>query len=92
MYIVSIDGKDVGSMKDLHDGLMEQLQLPAYYGRNLDALWDVLSTWHEPIHFDVINHEKLLEKLGKGGASFLRLMMQVAIENPRITMDIDEET
>jgi ribonuclease inhibitor len=28
----------------LHDALADALALPAYYGRNLDALWDCLMT------------------------------------------------
>ena len=32
------------SLDGLYDQLTKQLKLPAHFGRNLDALWDVLST------------------------------------------------
>lgn len=49
--------KNVDSMDELYAQLSTQLLLPAHFGKNLDALWDVLSTdlpgpleiiWHHP--------------------------------------------
>ncbi|MCK7468404.1 MAG: barstar family protein [Desulfosudis oleivorans] len=34
----------IRSLDDLYDQLASRLSLPAHFGRNLDALWDVLST------------------------------------------------
>ncbi|MEC1671706.1 barstar family protein [Bacillus mojavensis] len=31
----------------LHDVLKDKLDLPDYYGKNLDALWDCLTGWIE---------------------------------------------
>ncbi len=36
--------KSVRSLDDLYDQLATQLTFPGDFGRNLDALWDVLST------------------------------------------------
>lgn len=41
---------DLGGIKnksDLHDLLSESLHFPEYYGRNLDALFDLLTEPHE---------------------------------------------
>ena len=38
-----IDLKDVRTKEGFHDALERQLSLPDYYGRNLDALYDVLT-------------------------------------------------
>jgi len=38
-----LDGRKIGSLNDLYDQLSLQLHLPDHFGRNLDALWDVLS-------------------------------------------------
>lgn len=38
-----IDLSNVLNRAQLHDLLSEALCLPAYYGRNLDALWDCLT-------------------------------------------------
>jgi len=34
----------IGSLDVFYDEVAHQLDLPAYFGRNLDALWDVLTT------------------------------------------------
>jgi ribonuclease inhibitor len=39
----TLNGKAIASLDDLYDQLTTQLSLPEYFGRNLDALWDVLS-------------------------------------------------
>lgn len=39
-----IQGASIRSLDDLYDALGRSLQLPDHFGRNLDALWDVLST------------------------------------------------
>ncbi|HTG00793.1 MAG TPA: barstar family protein [Nitrospirota bacterium] len=39
-----LNGKAIRSLDDFYDELSKQLSLPAHFGRNLDALWDVLST------------------------------------------------
>jgi len=41
---IVIDGASISSEADFHTALAEKLLLPGYYGRNLDAMWDVLST------------------------------------------------
>jgi ribonuclease inhibitor len=39
-----LNGKAIHSLDEFYDEISGQLSLPAYFGRNLDALWDVLST------------------------------------------------
>ena len=41
---VVIDGRGIGSEAEFHDKIAEAMDFPSYYGKNLDALWDVLST------------------------------------------------
>lgn len=42
--ICTINGQTVRTIDDLYDELSRQLHFPPHFGRNLDALWDVLST------------------------------------------------
>jgi ribonuclease inhibitor len=42
--IAEIDGSKIRSEADFHNSIAETLRLPCHYGKNLDALWDVLST------------------------------------------------
>ncbi|SNB46274.1 barstar family protein [Geobacter sp. DSM 9736] len=39
-----LDGRKIRSLDDLYDELARQLPFPDHFGRNLDALWDVLSS------------------------------------------------
>lgn len=42
MNQVHLDGRRMGTRLALHEQLKDVLQLPEYYGKNLDALWDCL--------------------------------------------------
>jgi ribonuclease inhibitor len=50
-----LDGKAIHSLDDFYDQMTQQLALPRQFGRNLDALWDVLSTDIEG-PFEIIWH------------------------------------
>lgn len=39
-----IDGRDIHTESDVHRILAEIMEFGPYYGKNLDALWDCLST------------------------------------------------
>jgi ribonuclease inhibitor len=39
-----LSGKTVRSLETFYDEIARQLHLPGHFGRNLDALWDALST------------------------------------------------
>lgn len=41
---VTIDGSRIRTVSDFHDALAVPLDFGPYYGRNLNALWDRLST------------------------------------------------
>lgn len=41
---VTIDGEVIKCEADFHNAIANALNLSSYYGKNLDALWDVLST------------------------------------------------
>ena len=43
-----IDGRECRDKQTLHRQLKDQLAFPDYYGNNLDALYDILSTAQEP--------------------------------------------
>jgi ribonuclease inhibitor len=38
----TLNGSAIRSLDDLYDQLSTRLSLPEHFGRNLDALWDVL--------------------------------------------------
>lgn len=46
MEFVKLDLYEAMTGNDIHNALIEAFELPLYYGRNLDALYDILSTKH----------------------------------------------
>lgn len=44
---VILKGDEIKSVSDFHAKIKELLELPEYYGENLDALWDCLTGWVE---------------------------------------------
>lgn len=38
-----LSGKKIRSLEDFYDQIAQKLDLPTHFGRNLDALWDVLT-------------------------------------------------
>ncbi|MGN0157736.1 MAG: barstar family protein [Brotaphodocola sp.] len=43
MKTISLDFKSLETMEQIHDHLERQFGFPNYYGRNLDALYDLLT-------------------------------------------------
>lgn len=63
---INLDGKTVKSLNDLYENISKQISLPEHFGRNLDALWDVLSTDVEgPIEINWKNAADSKEGMGK---------------------------
>ena len=44
-----LNGSILADRQQLHKEIARQLQLSEYYGENLDALWDVLTEWSQPL-------------------------------------------
>ena len=56
-----IDGSALPEAAAVHDLFTRALDLPEWYGRNLDALYDVLTERGEPLRLLVRNREALAE-------------------------------
>ena len=88
MKYVVLNGEEMTSIETAHQYLASQLNFPEYYGGNLDALWDILSTISEPVQIRLINEDKLAGYLGDYGYSLLNVMHEAAIFNDRISFEI----
>lgn len=64
--IIVLDGKKMLSKESLHIELKAKLELPEYYGENLDALWDCLTSWVDlPIDIEWRDFDLVEKSLGK---------------------------
>ncbi|MBQ4578568.1 MAG: DIP1984 family protein [Clostridia bacterium] len=82
MRKLTLDCSQIGSKAGLHLQLTELLDLPAYYGNNLDALADCISEIHQETCLVLEHPEALQESLGDYADRLFRLLEHCASENP----------
>lgn len=85
-----IDGGALDSREALHRALKEQLSLPDWYGNNLDALFDCLTSLPEPAELTVLNAGKLRESLGGYVRSLCHVLCDSEKENENLTVHWEE--
>jgi ribonuclease inhibitor len=87
----TLDGKTVRSLDDLYDQLSIRFSLPEHFGRNLDALWDVLSTDVEGPFEIVWKHSQHSKKLmGKDFDRVVKLLKDLQKERDDFTLKIEK--
>lgn len=77
---IILDGKRMTSKEETHAYLKEALDLPSYYGRNLDALYDCL-TERKDLKIEVQDADRMLEALGSYGEKLLEVLGENQKEN-----------
>lgn len=70
---ITLDFQDIESREELHAYLQRRLQLPDYYGKNLDALHDCLSERQEGYCMRVEHLDCLRERFGDYADSLLQV-------------------
>ena len=82
--MIILDGTAMTDRPAAHSHLAQRLDLPAHYGRNLDALYDVLTEFRGDIH--LCSTAAVTEQLGKYGEALLDTLREAAQENPNLTV------
>ena len=88
MKEIRLNGATMVDKATTHAYLKRILSLPDYYGENLDALWDCLSTDASPKKITIDKPDLILKNLGDYGASLLKLFREIAAENGCIEVNI----
>ncbi len=90
MNIITLRGIDFASVEELQDYLQEALEAPEYYGRNLDALYDVLTdvTQETVIRIDTddMENEEMADYFGR----LIRVCRDASAANPSLTLEMKE--
>jgi ribonuclease inhibitor len=89
MKEIKLNGDKMLDKASTHLHLKEKLALPDYYGENLDALWDCLSTDFSPKKIIISKAKAIVENLGSYGESLIDLFQEVAKENDSIQVIIE---
>ena len=85
MRTIILDGLYMNTREATHDYLALRLQLPSYYGRNLDALHDVLTDPCEPTNLVLYRESLMIASLGEYGETLLSVIRDAAAENANLT-------
>ena len=81
-----LDGKAMTDRAAAHTHLAQRLELPDWYGRNLDALHDLLTDLAGEIILE--DPAAVTEYLGRYGEALLATMQEAAETNPGLTITI----
>ena len=82
---VILDCERLNSRRGAHEYLQEALGFPAYYGKNLDALFDCLTELCDCAI--VLRGRDKLARSGGYGARILRVLEDAARANPCLTLE-----
>lgn len=88
---ILIDGRRMVSREAVHDVLAEKLHFPAYYGRNLDALYDLLSEYPEPLDITLVHADVMVENLGNYANALLRTLRDASVAFPNVKLSVSNE-
>ncbi|MCK9471372.1 MAG: barstar family protein [Bacilli bacterium] len=77
---IIIDGNLITNKQELFSNLKLQINSDEFYGNNLDALWDVLSSINEELIVEIKNLITLKLNLGEYTDSLVQLFMDLKEE------------
>lgn len=86
---VTIDCSEIRENADLHRVFSSQLHLPGFYGKNLDALYDCLTSLPQKTTLNLLHTQSLIDNLGPYGRAAINVIAQAERENPaRLTVNM----
>lgn len=83
---VKLDFNGIMDKTQLHQYLKAQLSLPAYYGSNLDALYDCLISSNAITEISIQHMQHLQNALGE----YAQILIEV-LQDAGISVEIDKE-
>lgn len=86
MAEIVLDGLALETMEEVHALFARALELPDWYGRNLDALFDCLTDLDRDVTVRLLRREALEARLGRRGRALVSLLRRAAEENPRVAL------
>jgi ribonuclease inhibitor len=88
MRTIEMDGGEMKTKLSAHCYIKKAMEFPEYYGENLDALWDLLSTISLPTTIRLDHRETLIENLGTYGERLIEVFREAALENDSLWIEI----
>ena len=92
MKTIVIDFSECKYPMDLHNEIREKLELPEWYGNNLDALWDMLTGFIEtPINVTMIfkPENKAVENLNESVLKIIETFKEASEDDEEIKFNYE---
>lgn len=89
MRKIILDGNKMTTIAETHGYMKAELGFPDYYGNNLDALWDVLSTESMPESIHLINTDAFISNVGMYAIRVINIFHEAAGCNENIEFGTD---
>lgn len=83
---VTLDGTEMTDRCAAHEYLKKQLDLPDYYGGNLDALYDILTEYEKECTIILRNRVAMEDNLGSYSLSLIDTIKDAARDNPALEL------
>ncbi len=88
MKTIIVDGRRCKTRDQTHTYLAKKAVFPPYYGKNLDALYDVLTTFSTPVQIIIRYPASVTTNLGEYGENFLQVFKEAAQCNRNIALKL----
>lgn len=79
---ITIDCSTITDRAEFHRVFASRLRLPGYYGNNLDALYDCLTSMPGKTTLTLQHMQCLIDNLGSYGRAAINMMLTAERENP----------
>ena len=89
MLVVNLNPRYMTNPEESHAYLAKELQLPAYYGHNLDALYDVLTDISIDTKVKISHTITDQSHLGSYGDTLIQVFQDASDENPPLTLLVE---
>ena len=79
---ITIDCSAIEDRAELHRVFASKLRLPSFYGGNLDALFDCLTSLPEKTTLTLLHMQALIDNLGGYGRAAINMISSAEREKP----------
>ena len=81
--IITIDGLAMKKKEDFYQNIKEELDVPEYFGNNLDALYDILTEHPDHLQIEFLHYDRMRAQLG---APFCQKLLKVLQDDDILTI------